>query len=192
MRRIFRFAIVFGLLGPAAWCTCRGPIQIVSAGIEDNFRGPPKPVTPSARLLDSEEAKLYARLYLNSRFRRFDEDGANRLFLTSLLLPSRKICSARFEMRVRCRFDGKFGFDWNDFLQLGFAPFGFSSVRKLLFHATLWSGDPYELLVKTVRIPLPAVELNRFVLLTEAPHYFDVMVHNDTTVDYVKLILRLE
>ena len=43
-----------------------------------------------------------------------------------------------------------------------------------------------------MRIPLPAVEINRFVLLTEVPHYFDIMVHNDTTVDYVKLILRFE
>ncbi len=39
---------------------------------------------------------------------------------------------------------------------------------------------------------LPAVEINRFVLLTEAPHFFDIMLHNDTTVDYVKLILRFE
>ena len=41
-------------------------------------------------------------------------------------------------------------------------------------------------------IPLPAVELNRFVLLTPAPHYLDIMLHDDTTVDYVKLIVRFE
>jgi hypothetical protein len=95
-------------------------------------------------------------------------------------------------MRVRRRFDGKFGFDYNDFLHLGFAPFSFAGPRKTLFRSAMWSGDPYELLVKTVRILLPAVEINSFVLLTEAPHYFDIVVHNDTTVDYVKLILRYE
>ena len=40
-------------------------------------------------------------MYPKGRFRRFDEDGGNLLFLTSLLLPARKICSARFEIRVR-------------------------------------------------------------------------------------------
>jgi hypothetical protein len=136
--------------------------------------------------------EVYTRLYGNTRFRRFDEDGGNLLFFTSLPLPSRKICSAQFEIRVRRMFDGKFGYDWNDSLFLGFAPFGSTGVRKLLFRAGMWIGDPYDLLEKTVRIPLPAVEINRFVLLTEAPHYFDIVVHNDTTVDYVKLILRFE
>lgn len=192
MRRIFRFAMISGFLSSAIWPVCRGPLQIVSAGMEDDFHGPPKPVTPSARLFATDVAKAYARLYSNTRFRGFDEDGGNRLFLTSLILPSRKICSAQFEMHVRRRFDGRFGFDFNDFVELGFAPFGFSGVRRSLFRAAMWAGDPYELLAKTVHIPLPAVEINRFVLLTEAPHYFDVMVHNDTTVDYVKLILRLE
>jgi hypothetical protein len=192
MTRLFRLALIFGFLSPAVWCACRGPVQIVSAGLEDNFAGPPKPVTPSARLSATGSAKGYVKLYANTRFRRFDEDGGNRLFLTSLVLPARKICSAQFEMHVRRRFDGRFGFDYNDYLLLGFAPFGFSGVRKSLFRATMWAGDPFELLEKTVRLQLPAVELNRFVLLTEAPHYFDIMVHNDTTVDYVKLILRLE
>jgi len=136
--------------------------------------------------------KAYAKLYGDTRFRRFDEDGANRLFVTSLVLPPRKICSAQFEMRVRRMSDGQFGYDYNDFLLLGFAPFSFTGVRKSLFRAGLWAGDPMDLLEKTVRLPLPALEINRFVLLTEAPHYFDIMVHNDTTVDYVKLILRFE
>lgn len=190
--RIFRLPILAGFLCPAAWCACHGPAQIISAGIEDHFHGPPKPVTPSARLFARQEAKTYARLYGHTRFRRFDEDSANRLFLTSLTLPSRKICSALFEMHVRRMSDGQFGYDYNDFLLLGFAPFSFTGVRKTLFRASMWAGDPIDLLEKTVRIPLPAVEINRFVLLTEAPHYFDIMVHNDTTVNYVKLILRFE
>ena len=192
MKRVFTLLMVAGLPGPAAWCACHGTAQIISAGIEDHFHGPPKPVAPSARLAADPAAKAYAKLYGNTRFRRFDEDGGNRLFLTSLTLPSRKICSANFEMRVRRRHDGRMGMDYNDFLLLGFAPFSFSGVRKSLFHAAMWAGDPMDLLEKTVHLPLPAVELNRFVLLTEAPHYFDIMVHNDTTVDYVKLILRFE
>lgn len=192
MRRILRFAIVAGFLSPAAWSACHGPAQIISAGIEDNFHGPPKPVTPSARLTTHEAVRKYTELYGNTRFRRFDQDGGNLLFVTSLLLPSRNICSAQFEMRVRRRSDGVFGYDYNDYLLLGFAPFSITGVRKSLFRAGLWLGDPFELLVKTVRLPLPAVEFNRFLLLTEAPHWFDIMVHNDTTVDYVKLILRFE
>jgi hypothetical protein len=192
MRRLVRVFIIFGFLSSAAWCACHGAAEIISAGIEDHFHAPPKPVSPSARLAVLPEAKIYAKLYGDTRFRRFDEDGGNRLFLTSLRLSSRKICSAQFEMRVRRRFDGKFGYDYNDFLLLGFAPFSFTGVRKNLFRAAMWIGDPIDLLEKTVSIPLPAVEINRFVLLTEAPHYFDIMVHNDTTVDYVKLILRFE
>ncbi len=53
-------------------------------------------------------------------------------------------------------------------------------------------GDPPSLLAKTARIPLPAVELNRFVLLTESPHFLDILLHDDTSVDYVKLMLRFE
>jgi len=192
MRRTSRLLILAGFLSPAGWCACHGPAQIVSAGIEDHFQGPPKPVTPSARLGADQNAKVYSKLYGNTRFRRFDEDGPNRLFLTSLLLPARKICSAEFEMRVRRRSGEKLSYDWNDFLRLGFAPFSYTGVRRRLFDAGLWLGDPYDLLEKTVRIPLPAVEINRFVLLTEAPHFFDIMVHNDTAVDYVKLILRFE
>jgi hypothetical protein len=192
MRRTFHFLIIAGFLSPAAWCACRGDTKIISAGVEDHFHGPPKPVTPSARLAAVPEAKVYAKLYSDTRFRRFDEDGSNRLFFTSLTLPPRKICSAQFEMRVRRRFDGKFGYDYNDFLLLGFAPFSFTGLRKTLFRAGMWFGDPIDLLEKTIRISLPAVEINRFVLLTEAPHYFDIMLHNDTTVDYVKLILRFE
>jgi hypothetical protein len=192
MRRTPRLLVLAILLSSTAWCVCRGTPQIIIAGIEDHFHGPPKPVTPSSRLTAEEGAKGYARLYGSSRFRRFDEDGENRLFITSLLLPPRKICSAQFEMRVRRMSDGKFGHDYNDFLLLGFAPFSFTGARRSLFRAGLWSGDPYDLLEKTVRIPLPAVEINRFVLLTEAPHFFDIMVHNDTSVDYVKLILRFE
>jgi hypothetical protein len=192
MKLIFQFALVSGLLIKVAWPICHGPDHIISAGIEDNFHGPPKPVTPSARLATHHAVRVYTELYGNTRFRRFDQDGGNLLFVTSLLLPSRTVCSAQFEMRVRRRSDGVFGYDYNDFLLLGFAPFSITGVRKGLFRAGVWFGDPYELLVKTVRLPLPAVEFNRFLLLTEGPHWFDIMVHNDTTVDYVKLILRFE
>jgi len=160
--------------------------------MEDNFHGPPKPVTPSPRLAAHEVVHRYIELYGDTRFRRFDQDGGNLLFVTSLLLPSRKVCSVQFEMRVRRRFDGVFGYDYNDFMLLGFAPFSRSGVRKVLFESGPWFGDPYDLLVKTLRVPLPAVEFNRFLLLTEAPHWFDIIVHNDTTVDYVKLLLRFE
>jgi hypothetical protein len=188
----FRLLILAGFFSPAAWCACHGAAQVISAGIDDHFNGPPKPVAPSARLAASPEVRVYSQLYGNTRFRGFDEDGANRLFFTSLELPPRKVCSVQFEMRVRRMSDGKFGYDYNDYLLLGFAPFSVTGIRKTLFRAGMWIGDPYDLLEKTVRIPLPAVEFNRFVLLTEAPHYFDIMVHNDTTVDYVKLILRFE
>ena len=160
----------------------------ISAGVEDNFQGPPKPVTPSAQLMATRMAKIYPK----GRFRGFDEDGGNLLFLTSLPLPARKICSARFEIRVRRLTGGGLSYDFNDYLQIGFAPFGQSGDRKQLFRASIWTGDPPSLTVKTVQIPLPAVEMNRFILLTEAPYYLDILLHNDTTVDYVKLILRFE
>jgi len=192
MRRALGVVVISGFLNTVSWCVCNGPDHIVGAGIEDNFRGPPKPVTPSAPLMATADARIYFQLYGKSRFRRFDEDGENRLFLTSLLLPARRICSAQFEIHIRRRSNGQFGMDYNDFLELGFAPFCCNDIHKSLFRAVIWAGDPYDLLMKTVRIPLPAVELNRFVFLTEAPHYFDIMVHNDTAVDYVKLRLRFE
>lgn len=172
---------------PAA-CACHGAPYVVSAGVEDNFHGPPKSVTPSAQLM----ATRYATTYPKGRFRRFDEDGGNLLFLTSLLLPARKICSARFEIRVRRPASAGLYYDFNDFLLIGFAPFGQSGDRKQLFRAGIWFGDPPGLTAKTAQIPLPAIELNRFILLTPAPHYLDIVLHNDTTVDYVKLILRFE
>ena len=171
-----------------AVCACHGPPHVIIAGVEDNFHAPPKPVAPSARLLATRMAQTYPA----GRFRRFDEDGGNLLFLTSLRLPARKICSAQFEIRVRRRTNGGLSYDFNDYLLIGFAPFGESGDRKSLFRAPIWSGDPPELMAKTARIPLPAVELNRFVLLTPAPYYLDILLHNDTSVDYVKLILRFE
>ena len=174
-------------LGTAAYA-CNGPTHVISAGGKGDFSGPPKPATPSRRLLATYVAKTYPK----GRFRRFDEDGEDLLFLTSLLLPARKICSAEFEIRVRRRSNGGLSYEFNDFLLIGFAPFGVSGDRRSLFRAGIWMGDPPGLLAKTARIPLPAVELNRFVLLTESPHFLDIMLHDDTTVDYVKLILRFE
>jgi len=172
---------------PAA-CACHGSPYVISAGVEDNFHRPPKPVAPSAQLLASGTAKAYPQ----GRFRRFDEDGEDLLFLTSLRLPERKICSARFEIRVRRIASGGLSWEFNDFLQIGFAPFGESGEHKSLFRAPIWLGDPPGLIAKTAQIPLPAIELNRFILLTPAPHYLDIMLHDDTTVHYVKLILRFE
>jgi hypothetical protein len=50
-------------------------------------------------------------------------------------LPARKICSAQFEIRVRRRSDGQLSFEFNDYLLIGFAPFGRSGDRKALFRA---------------------------------------------------------
>ncbi len=170
-----------------AVCACHGAPHFITAGVEDNFRAPPKPVAPSARLLATHIAKTYA-----GGRRRFDEDGEDRLFLTSLLLPARKICSAQFEIRVRRRAQGGLSLEFNDFLLIGFAPFGESGPYRSLFRAGIWMGDPPGLIAKTAHITLPAAELNRFVLLTSAPHYLDILLHDDTTVDYVKLVLRFE
>jgi hypothetical protein len=180
--------LIAGVFVGAAACACSGPAHVISAGGEGDFSGPPKPTTPSRRLLATHTAKFYPA----GRFRRFDEDGEDLLFLTSLLLPARKICSAEFEIRIRRRSNGGLSYEFNDYLLIGFAPFGVSGDRKSLFRAGIWMGDPPGLLAKTARIPLPAVELNRFVLLTESPHFLDIMLHDDTTVDYVKLILRFE
>lgn len=185
---MLRICLMAAGLAPPAACACHGAPYIVSAGVEDNFQGPAKPVTPSAQLM----ASRYATTYPKGRFRRFDEDGGNLLFLTSLLLPARKLCSARFEIRVRRLAGAGLCYDFNDFLLIGFAPFGQSGDRKQLFRAGIWFGDPPGLTAKTVQIPLPAIELNRFILLTPAPQHLDIVVHNDTTVDYVKLILRFE
>jgi len=171
-----------------AVCACHGPPHVIGAGVEDDFRPPAKPTFASARLLASRVARTYPR----PRSRKFDEDGEDLLFLASLPLPSRKICSARFEIRVRRRAKGGTSYDFNDFLQIGFAPFGESGDRKSLFRAAMWAGDAPDLIAKTVRIPVPAMELNRFVLLTEAPHYLDILLFGDTTVDYVQLTLRFE
>ena len=188
MRDISRWFCVMASLALPAICACKGAPHVIVGGVEDNFRAPVKPVTPSARLLATRMAKVYPA----GRLRRFDEDGEDLLFLTSLLLPARKICSAEFEIRVRRKAQGGLSWEFNDFLLIGFAPFGSTGDHRSLFRAAIWAGDPPELAAKTARIPLPAVELNRFVLLTPAPHYFDVMLHDDTSVDYVKLILRFE
>lgn len=170
-----------------AFCACHGPPHAITAGLEDNFHAPPKPVAPSPRLLATHTAKTYA-----GGRRRFDEDGEDLLFLTSLLLPARKVCSAQFEIRVRRRAQGGLSWEFNDYLLIGFAPFGESGPYRSLFRAGIWMGDPPGLIAKTARITLPAAELNRFVLLTSAPHYLDIMLHDDTSVDYVKLILRFD
>ena len=181
------FCVMASLSFPAI-CACKGAPHFIVGGVEDNFHAPVKPVTPSARLL----ATRVAHSYPAGHSRRFDEDGEDLLFLTSLLLPARKICSAEFEIRVRRKAQGGLSWEFNDFLLVGFAPFGSTGDHRSLFRAPIWLGDPPELAAKTARIPLPAVEFNRFVLLTPAPHYFDIMLHDDTSVDYVKLILRFE
>src|SRR5947209_1243839 len=171
-----------------ALCACTGPAHVISAGVEDNFQQPPKAAAPSARLLDTRAVKLYPP----GRLRRFDEEGEDLLFITSLLLPARKICSARFEIGVRRQSHGGLSYEFNDFLLIGFAPFGESGEHRSIFRAGIWMGDRPALIAKVARISLPAAELNRFVLMTSAPHYLDIMLHDDTTVDYVKLILRFE
>lgn len=172
-------------MAPVAVCGCSGRPHVIVDGAEDNFRAPRKPARPGPRLLGAVR-------YAGNGFRGFDQDGEDLLFRTSMLLPPRKICSATFEIRVRRRATGGRSFEFNDFLRIGFAPFADLGERKLLFQSGMWAGDPPGLTAKTARIPLPAVELNRFVLLTRAPHYLDVVLHDDTAVDYVKLILRFE
>lgn len=167
---------------------CKGAPFTITAGVEDNFTRPPKPVSPSVPLLRTRTVQQFA----NGHFRRFDEDGEDLLFATSLPLPARKICDAIFEIRVRRRAIGGLSWEFNDYLLVGFAPFGETSVHKVLFRGGIWAGDPAKLAVKTARVPLPALEINRFILLTAAPHVLDVEVHDDTSVDYVKLVLRFE
>ena len=188
MRDIPRLWVLAACLSLPSAGACKGAPHVIVGGVEDNFSAPVKPVTPSARLLATRMAHSYPK----GHSRRFDEDGEDLLFLTSLLLPARKICSAEFEIRVRRKAQGGLSWEFNDFLLIGFAPFGSTGDHRSLFRAAIWTGDPPELAAKTARIPLPAAELNRFVLLTPAPHYFDIMLHDDTTVDYVKLILRFE
>jgi hypothetical protein len=175
-------------LMPGGAFACEGRPYVVTAGVEDNFHGPPRPVSPSPQLLATRVATIYPA----GRFRRFDEDGEDLLFVTSLRLPPRKVCSAQFEIRIRRRAAGGQSFEFNDYLQIGFAPFGQSGNRKSLFRAGIWMGDFPYVIAKTVRLPLPAVEINRFVLLTPAPHFLDILLHDDTAVDYVKLTLRFE
>ncbi len=188
MRDIPRFWVLTTCLSLPSAGACKGAPHVIVGGMEDNFHTPIKPVAPSGRLLATRMAKSYPA----GRLRRFDEDGEDLLFMTSLLLPARKICNAEFEIRVRRKAQGGLSWEFNDFLLIGFAPFGSTGDHRSLFRAAIWAGDPPELAAKTARIPLPAAELNRFVLLTPGPHYFDIMLHDDTSVDYVKLILRFE
>ena len=187
MPNILRWAMVAATVLPSSGA-CKGVPFVIAFGVEDNFKGPPKPVSPSVPLRNTRVFQQFAKGHL----RRFDEDGEDLLFATSLPLPARKICDAVFEIRVRRRTKNGLSWEFNDYLLVGFAPFGSSGLHKVLFKGGIWAGDPPELTVKTARIPLPAIELNRFILLTPAPHVLDIEVHDDTSVDYTKLVVRFE
>ena len=159
-------------LAPAA---CHGMPTVISG-----------PVKPSLKLLAAPAAR-----YPAGRVRRMGQAGEDLIFLASLPLPARKLCSADLEIHVRRRTDGP-TLDFNDFLLIGFAPFGVSGTRKTLFDGAIWAGDPPRISEKTARIPLPASELNTFVLLTPAPHFLDLVLHDDTAVDFVRLRVRFE
>ncbi len=159
-------------LAPAA---CHGAPTVISG-----------PVKASPKLLAAPSAR-----YPAGRVRRMGQAGEDLIFLASLPLPARKLCSADLEIHVRRQTNGP-TFEFNDFLLIGFAPFGVSGTRKTLFQGAIWAGDAPRVSEKTARIPLPASELNTFVLLTPAPHFLDLILHDDTAVDFVRLRVRFE
>ncbi len=164
---------------------CVGPEHIVADGAVDGFHHGPRPAHPSKALLASPAARYpYAP-------RGFDQDGEDHIFLTSLGLPARKICSASLELRIR-RSIAQGSFEFNDALMVGFAPMAPLGPHRQVLVVSPWMGESPDIPEKTLRLWLPAVELNRFILTTSAPHFLDIILHDDTAVDYVKLRLRFE
>lgn len=166
-------AATAAVTAPAA---CHGTPTLISGSVQ-----------ASPQLLASPSARNYPA----GRVRRMGQAGEDFIFLASLPLPARKLCSAEVEIHVRRRTNGP-SFEFNDFLLVGFAPFGSSGTRKVLFDGPIWAGDPPRISEKTARIPLPASELNTFVLLTPGPHFLDFVLHDDTAVDFVRLRVRFE
>lgn len=174
----------FGLTPPGR-DRCQGPEQVIVQGEKDNFQGGKKAATPSAELLRSP---VGSSTY--GKYRGYDEPGEDKLFATSIPIPKRNVCSVRVEVRLRRKLSGGLSFEFNDFIQLGFAPLAPVGVRRSLLRGGVWIGEAPSVQVKSLQLTLPAPDVNRYLEQTKGPYLLDVLVHDDTEVDYVTLVLR--
>lgn len=121
--------------------------------------------------------------------RTFDDSNGtsvprDKWFGASIPLGSCKICKATLEIRIKRNpgpAEPATGQNGNDTIYVGTAPF---SGANTLAAVKPWVGEAAT--VKTVTIPLTAAQLNSLVFGTGV---LDVLIQDDTSVDYVKLTL---
>ena len=75
----------------------------------------------------------------------------------------------------------------NDGLFFGFASF---EGRDAVYFRRIWAGDALSVTSKVHRFEVPVAEINSRVFRGQGIQYLDLLLPDDTDVDYVKLKMQ--
>ena len=119
--------------------------------------------------------------------RQYDESGQDKWIGQSFSIKCCKVCRAEVEIRVR----DLAGLSSNDALYVGRAPFTPSQNVLAAGHIwdasrPTWAGGTAS--PKTMTIPLSPAALNNYIFSSDGCNVpIDILVQDDTAVDYIKL-----
>ncbi len=162
------------------------PLSTYAAGNADGFNLPVEPTTMSPGL------QTYFINYNvtptgTTKPRKYDEPGQDKWLGQTFFIKCCKVCRAELEIRVR----NEGGLASNDGIVIGRAPFTQSSdiiVNDHIWDITRppWAGGTGS--PKTMIIPLSPAALNNYIFNSKGCNVpIDIVVQDDTAVDYIKL-----
>lgn len=157
---------------------CPSAPVVRTYGVEDQFRPPVKKPFISPALRNSPRVANFP-----GAMRGFDDPGEDRIFAASFELPQRKLCSLAVEIGLRRRPL----LPNNDGLFFGFAPF---EGRDSVYFRRIWAGDALSVTAKVHRFEVPVSEINGRVFRGQGLQYLDLLLPDDTDVDFVKLKMQ--
>ena len=157
------------------------------AGTDDNFAYPYEPTTPSPMYQD------YADMFWpQATYRQFDQPGTDVALIHTFVFPevTGRICRATIEMRVRAGSSSLVDNDSFRFSLKGGANPQESHVYWRTFRWTVGAGTfppGTEAVMKLDLADLPGTYFPNNILSKLSDRELEVMVEDDTMVDYIKL-----
>ena len=145
-------------------------------GLQDNFGGPSEPTTPSPAL----QAYLATHNGVG-----YDTAQPNHHVGESFLVCPCEACGAKLEIRVR--HTNPLDVWNNDNYTVGIAPFA-SSQNQVIATGQIWNG-PGDTAPKTITVALSGQALSK-LLCGSKSQFLDVVVQDDTTVDWMRLTIQ--
>lgn len=149
-------------------------------GTDDQFKLPPETPQLSPGLQSFFNSK-------GQKIRNYDQGGSDIWFGQSFFIKCCKVCRAELEIRVR----SEGGLASNDAIYIGRAPFTPSSNVLAAGHIwdntrPAWAGGTAS--PKVMNIPLSPAALNNWINSADGCNVpIDILVQDDTAVDYMKL-----